>query len=163
MTKKYEIEKIKYDAQFERYQHDKIEVQNKNLELQEIIDKLRKDNFEKDEQISGLVKKSEEYATRLNDMKDSMVSRQIKPTSFKVELMGKGKKIIEILFHKTEDYDDNLNIKNKYEMLIKGHKKGIDEHINLLDVSEFQIHEKYKNRVDISYTVSNNFYFILFF
>ena len=163
MTKKYEIEKIKYDAQFERYQHDKIEVQNKNLELQEIIDKLRKDNFEKDEQISGLVKKSEEYATRLNDMKDSMVSRQIKPTSFKVELMGKGKKIIEILFHKTEDYDDNLNIKNKYEMLIKGHKKGIDEHINLLDVSEFQIHEKDKNRVDISYTVSNNFYFILFF
>ena len=163
MTKKYETEKIKYDATFKQYQRDKIEVQNRNVELQNEIDKLRKANSEKDDQINGLVKKSEEYASRLNDMKDSMVSRQIKPTSFKVELMEKGKKIIEILFHKTEDYDDNLDKKDKYEMLIRGHKKDIDEHINLLDVSEFQIHDKDKNRVDISYTVSNNLYLILMF
>ena len=163
MTKKYETEKIKYDATFKQYQRDKTEVQNRNVELQNEIDKLRKANSEKDDQINGLVKKSEEYASRLNDMKDSMVSRQIKPTSFKVELMEKGKKIIEILFHKTEDYDDNLDKKDKYEMLIRGHKKDIDEHINLLDVSEFQIHDKDKNRVDISYTVSNNLYLILMF
>ena len=40
-------------------------------------------------------------------------------------------------------------------MVIKGRNKDyFEEHINLLDVSLFQIHEKDKNRVDISYNVS---------
>ena len=159
MLKIYEVEKIKNDVIFERYQRDKIEVQNKNVELQATIDKLRKDNFEKDEQITGLVKKSEEYANRLNDMKASIMNKQLTKTSFTVELIGRGKKLIEILFQKAKD-DDDLN-KDKYEMVIKGrNKKDIEEHINLLDISEFQIHDKDKNRVDISYTVSNILYLI---
>ena len=159
MLKKYEIEKIKNDAIFERYQHDKIEVQKKNVELQATIDKLRKDNFEKDEQISGLVKKSEEYANRLNDMKASIMNKQLTKTAFTVELIGRGKKLIEILFQKTKDFFDLS--KDKYEMVIKGRiKKDNEEHINLLDVSEFQIHDKDKNRIDISYTVSNISYLI---
>ena len=160
MLKIYEVEKIKNDAIFERYQHDKIQVQNKNVELQATIDKLRKDNFEKDEQITGLVKKSEEYANRLNDMKASIMNKQLTKTTFTVELMGRGKKLIEILFQKAKDDDDDLN-KNEYEMVIKDrNKKDIEKHINLLDVSKFQIHDKDKNRVDISYTVSKILYLI---
>jgi len=124
------------------------------VELQATIDKLRKDNFEKDATITGLVKKSEEYANRLNDMKASIMNKQLTKTSFTVELIGRGKKLIEILFQKTKDDEDlnDLN-KEKYEMVIKGrNKKDMEEHINLLDVSEFQIHDKDKNRIDISYT-----------
>ena len=162
MIKNYEAEKIKNDAIFKRYQHDKIEVQNKNVELQATIDKLRKDNFEKDATITGLVKKSEEYANRLNDMKASIMNKQLTKTSFTVELIGRGKKLIEILFQKSKDDEDlnDLN-KEKYEMVIKGrNKKDMEEHINLLDVSEFQIHDKDKNRIDISYTVSKIIYLI---
>ena len=151
VIRQYEVDKIKNDAIFERYQKDKIEVQNKNLELQGIIDKLRKENCEKDKQINGLVKNNEDYANRLNDMKLAMVSKQLTPKSFTVELMGKGKKLIEILFQIVKDDIDG----DKYEMVIKGRNKDyFEEHINLLDVSLFQIHEKDKNRVDISYNVS---------
>ena len=68
--------------------------------------------------------------------------------------MGKGKKIIEIIFQKKKDSDSD---KDEYEMVIINKQKNeVIEHINLLDISGFLINEKDKNRVDISYTVSKN-------
>ena len=156
MLKQYEKEKASYEIKFERYEYDKIEVQKKNVELQITIDKLRKDNFEKDEQITGLVKRTEDLANKLNDMKGAMVNKQLTPKSFKVELMGKGKKIIEIKFQGVyDDYDDK---EKKYEMIIIGRvQKDEEEHINLLDVSGFIIYDKDKTRVDITYTVRIKF------
>ena len=152
MLKEYEEDKIKYTAQFERYQHDKIETQKKNFELQETIDKLRKESFEKEKQINDLVKNSEKLANQLNDMKSAIVNKQLTKKSFTVEMMGKGKKIIEIIFQKKQDSDSD---KDEYEMsIINKSKNEIIEVINLLDISGFQINEKDKNRVDISYTVS---------
>ena len=156
MLKQYEKEKASYEIKFERYEYDKIEVQKKNVELQITIDKLRKDNFEKDEQITGLVKRTEDLANKLNDMKGAMVNKQLTPKSFKVELMGKGKKIIEIKFQGV--YDDFNDKEKKYEMIIIGRlQKDEEEHINLLDVSGFIIHDKDKTRVDITYTVRIKF------
>ena len=154
MLKKYEEEKIQYKGQFERYQLDKIEVQKKNIELQEIIDKLRKEGVEKENQINELVKNSENLANRLNDLKSAIVNKQLTKKTFTVEQMGKGKKIIEIIFQKKKDSDSD---KDEYEMVIINKQKNeVIEHINLLDISGFLINEKDKNRVDISYTVSKN-------
>ena len=154
MLKKYEEEKIQYKGQFERYQLDKIEVQKKNIELQETIDKLRKEGVEKENQINELVKNSENLANRLNDLKSAIVNKQLTKKTFTVEQMGKGKKIIEIIFQKKKDSDSN---KDEYEMVIINKQKNeVIEHINLLDISGFLINEKDKNRVDISYTVSKN-------
>jgi len=154
MLKKYEEEKIQYKGQFERYQLDKIEVQKKNIELQEIIDKLRKEGVEKENQINELVKNSENLANRLNDLKSAIVNKQLTKKTFTVEQMGKGKKIIEIIFQKKKDSDSD---KDEYEMIIINKQKNeVIEHINLLDISGFLINEKDKNRVDISYTVSKN-------
>ena len=154
MLKKYEEEKIQYKGQFERYQLDKIEVQKKNIELQEIIDKLRKEGVEKENQINELVKNSENLANRLNDLKSAIVNKQLTKKTFTVEQMGKGKKIIEIIFQKKKDSDLD---KDEYEMVIINKQKNeVIEHINLLDISGFLINEKDKNRVDISYTVSKN-------
>ena len=154
MLKKYEEEKIQYKGQFERYQLDKIEVQKKNIELQETIDKLRKEGVEKENQINELVKNSENLATRLNDLKSAIVNKQLTKKTFTVEQMGKGKKIIEIIFQKKKDSDLD---KDEYEMVIINKQKNeVIEHINLLDISGFLINEKDKNRVDISYTVSKN-------
>jgi len=154
MLKKYEEEKIQYKGQFERYQLDKIEVQKKNIELQEIIDKLRKEGVEKENQINELVKNSENLANRLNDLKSAIVNKQLTKKTFTVEQMGKGKKIIEIIFQKKKDSDSD---KDEYEMVIINKQKNeVKEHINLLDISGFLINEKDKNRVDISYTVSKN-------
>ena len=152
MLKEYEEDKVQYTAQFERYQNDKIETQKKNLELQETIDKLRKESFEKEKQINDLVKNSEKLANQLNDMKSAIVNKQLTKKSFTVEMMGKGKKIIEIIFQKKQDSDSD---KDEYEMsILNKNKNEIMEVINLLDISGFQINEKDKNRVDISYTVS---------
>ena len=154
MLKKYEEEKIQYKGQFERYQLDKIEVQKKNIELQETIDKLRKEGVEKENQINELVKNSENLANRLNDLKSAIVNKQLTKKTFTVEQMGKGKKIIEIIFQKKKDSDSD---KDEYEMVIINKQKNeVIEHINLLDISGFLINEKDKNRVDISYTVSKN-------
>ena len=154
MLKKYEEEKIQYKGQFERYQLDKIEVQKKNIELQETIDKLRKEGIEKENQINELVKNSENLANRLNDLKSAIVNKQLTKKTFTVEQMGKGKKIIEIIFQKKKDSDSD---KDEYEMVIINKQKNeVKEHINLLDISGFLINEKDKNRVDISYTVSKN-------
>ena len=154
MLKKYEEEKIQYKGQFERYQLDKIEVQKKNIELQETIDKLRKEGVEKENQINELVKNSEKLADRLNDLKSAIVNKQLTKKTFTVEQMGKGKKIIEIIFQKKKDSDSD---KDEYEMVIINKQKNeVKEHINLLDISGFLINEKDKNRVDISYTVSKN-------
>ena len=154
MLKKYEEEKIQYKGQFERYQLDKIEVQKKNIELQETIDKLRKEGVEKENQINELVKNSENLANRLNDLKSAIVNKQLTKKTFTVEQMGKGKKIIEIIFQKKKDSDLD---KDEYEMVIINKQKNeVIEHINLLDISGFLINEKDKNRVDISYTVSKN-------
>ena len=154
MLKKYEEEKIQYKGQFERYQLDKIEVQKKNIELQETIDKLRKEGIEKENQINELVKNSEKLADRLNDLKSAIVNKQLTKKTFTVEQMGKGKKIIEIIFQKKKDSDSD---KDEYEMVIINKQKNeVKEHINLLDISGFLINEKDKNRVDISYTVSKN-------
>ena len=154
MLKKYEEEKIQYKGQFERYQLDKIEVQKKNIELQETIDKLRKEGVEKENQINELVKNSENLANRLNDLKSAIVNKQLTKKTFTVEQMGKGKKIIEIIFQKKKDSDSD---KDEYEMVIINKQKNeVKEHINLLDISGFLINEKDKNRVDISYTVSKN-------
>ena len=158
MLKKYEEEKIQYKGQFERYQLDKIEVQKKNIELQEIIDKLRKEGVEKENQINELVKNSENLANRLNDLKSAIVNKQLTKKTFTVEQMGKGKKIIEIIFQKKKDSDSD---KDEYEMIIINKQKNeVIEHINLLDISGFLINEKDKNRVDISYTVSKKFIII---
>ena len=152
MLKEYEEDKVQYTEQFARYQNDKIETQKKNLELQETIDKLRKESFEKENQINDLVKNSEKLANQLNDMKSAIVNKQLTKKSFTVEMMGKGKKIIEIIFQKKQDSDSD---KDEYEMsIINKSKNEIIEVINLLDISGFQINEKDKNRVDISYTVS---------
>ena len=152
MLKEYEQDKVQYTEQFARYQNDKIETQKKNLELQETIDKLRKESFEKEKQINDLVKNSEKLANQLNDMKSAIVNKQLTKKSFTVEMMGKGKKIIEIIFQKKQDSDSD---KDEYEMsIINKSKNEIIEVINLLDISGFQINEKDKNRVDISYTVS---------
>ena len=154
MLKKYEEEKNQYKGQFERYQLDKIEVQKKNIELQETIDKLRKEGVEKENQINELVKNSENLANRLNDLKSAIVNKQLTKKTFTVEQMGKGKKIIEIIFQKKKDSDSD---KDEYEMVIINKQKNeVIEHINLLDISGFLINEKDKNRVDISYTVSKN-------
>ena len=154
MLKKYEEEKIQYKGQFERYQLDKIEVQKKNIELQETIDKLRKEGVEKENQINELVKNSENLANRLNDLKSAIVNKQLTKKTFTVQQMGKGKKIIEIIFQKKKDSDSD---KDEYEMVIINKQKNeVIEHINLLDISGFLINEKDKNRVDISYTVSKN-------
>jgi len=158
MLKKYEEEKIQYKGQFERYQLDKIEVQKKNIELQETIDKLRKEGIEKENQINELVKNSENLANRLNDLKSAIVNKQLTKKTFTVEQMGKGKKIIEIIFQKKKDSDSD---KDEYEMVIINKQKNeVKEHINLLDISGFLINEKDKNRVDISYTVSKKFIII---
>lgn len=158
MLKKYEEEKIQYKGQFERYQLDKIEVQKKNIELQETIDKLRKEGVEKENQINELVKNSENLANRLNDLKSAIVNKQLTKKTFTVEQMGKGKKIIEIIFQKKKDSDSD---KDEYEMVIINKQKNeVIEHINLLDISGFLINEKDKNRVDISYTVSKKFIII---
>ena len=158
MLKKYEEEKIQYKGQFERYQLDKIEVQKKNIELQEIIDKLRKEGVEKENQINELVKNSENLANRLNDLKSAIVNKQLTKKTFTVEQMGKGKKIIEIIFQKKKDSDSD---KDEYEMVIINKQKNeVIEHINLLDISGFLINKKDKNRVDISYTVSKKFIII---
>jgi len=152
MLKEYEEDKVQYKEQFARYQNDKIETQKKNLELQETIDKLRKESFEKEKQINDLVKNSEKLANQLNDMKSAIVNKQLTKKSFTVEMMGKGKKIIEIIFQKKQDSDSD---KDEYEMsIINKSKNEIIEIINLLDISGFQINQKDKNRVDISYTVS---------
>ena len=152
MLKKYEEEKTQYTAEFERYQNDKIETQKKNFELQETIDKLRKESFEKEKQINDLVKNSEKLANQLNDMKSVIVNKQLTKKTFTVEMMGKGKKIIEIIFQKKQDSESD---KVEYEMIIINKTKNeVMENINLLDISGFQINEKDKNRVDISYTVS---------
>jgi len=152
MLKEYEEDKVQYTAQFERYQQDKIETQKKNLELQETIDKLRKESSEKEKQINDLVKNSEKLANQLNDMKTAIVNKQLSKKSFTVEMMGKGKKIIEIILQKKQDSDSD---KDEYEMsIINKNKNEVMEVINLLDISGFQINEKDKNRVDISYTVS---------
>ena len=152
MLKEYEEDKVQYTEQFARYQNDKIETQKKNLELQETIDKLRKESFEKEKQINDLVKNSEKLANQLNDMKSAIVNKQLTKKSFTVEMMGKGKKIIEIIFQKKQDSDSD---KDEYEMsIINKSKNEIIDVINLLDISGFQINEKDKNRVDISYTVS---------
>ena len=152
MLKKYEEEKTQYTAEFERYQNDKIETQKKNFELQETIDKLRKESFEKEKQINDLVKNSEKLANQLNDMKSVIVNKQLTKKTFTVEMMGKGKKIIEIIFQKKQDSESD---KDEYEMIIINKTKNeVMENINLLDISGFQINEKDKNRVDISYTVS---------
>ena len=158
MLKKYEEEKIQYKGQFERYQLDKIEVQKKNIELQETIDKLRKEGIEKENQINELVKNSENLANRLNDLKSAIVNKQLTKKTFTVEQMGKGKKIIEIIFQKKKDSDSD---KDEYEMVIINKQKNeVKERINLLDISGFLINEKDKNRVDISYTVSKKFIII---
>ena len=152
MLKEYEEDKVQYTAQFERYQQDKIETQKKNLELQETIDKLRKESSEKEKQINDLVENSEKLANQLNDMKTAIVNKKLSKKSFTVEMMGKGKKIIEIIFQKKQDSDSD---KDEYEMnIINKNKNEVMEVINLLDISGFQINEKDKNRVDISYTVS---------
>ena len=152
MLKEYEEDKVQYTEQFARYQNDKIETQKKNLELQETIDKLRKESFEKEKQINDLVKNSEKLANQLNDMKSAIVNKQLTKKSFTVEMMGKGKKIIEIIFQKKQDSDSD---KDEYEMsIINKSKNEVIDVINLLDISGFHINEKDKNRVDISYTVS---------
>ena len=151
MINNYEKEKIKTDADFMRYQKEKESAQKENEKLQAKIDELEKKNSEKDETINGLVKNNEDYANRLNDMKTALLTKDLTPKSFTVELLGKGKRLIEIKFQKTEDLE---NDSDKYEMvIIETNKTPSEKHVNLLDVSEFSLHDKDKTRIDISYNV----------
>ena len=108
---------------------------------------LRKEKNEKESEIEELKKKNEDLSLQLIQMKTNLINKQLTTKSFKVELV-KPKKILEIIFQKNNDLDN-------YEMVIKGRSKK-DEHINLLDVSKFEISEKDKNKVDIEYMVSKN-------
>ena len=151
MLKKFEEEKKEYLEKFERYQNDKIEVQNKNVEYQEQLDKLRKERFDSKKEIEELKKKNDDMAIKLNEMKILLVNKKLTKKSFKVEMIGKGKKLIEIVFQRNAMMDN-------YEMIIKGKNKNeSEEHINLLDIINFQNNDKDKNRVDIKYIVSRFF------
>ena len=158
MLKKFEEEKKEYLEKFERYQNDKIEVQNKNVEYQEQLDKLRKERFDSKKEIEELKKKNDDMAIKLNEMKILLVNKKLTKKSFKVEMIGKGRKYIEIIFQRNAMMDN-------YEMIIKGKNKNeSEEHINLLDIINFQNNDKDKNRVDIKYIVSKiifNFSFII--
>ena len=158
MLKKFEEEKKEYLEKFERYQNDKIEVHNKNVEYQEQLDKLRKERFDSKKEIEELKKKNDDMAIKLNEMKILLVNKKLTKKSFKVEMIGKGKKLIEIVFQRNAMMDN-------YEMIIKGKNKNeSEEHINLLDIINFQNNDKDKNRVDIKYIVSKiifNFSFII--
>ena len=153
--KEFEIEKLDYKSKFERYQNDKIEVQKKNVQMQETIDKLRKEIFEKDEKIKESNKKSEDMAKQLNDMKNAIMNKKLTDKRFKVMLV-KTKKPIELIFRKVPDIEKTNY--EKYELVIIGKdKNNIDEHIDILDISSFVINEKERNRVDIEYTVRNKY------
>mgnify|MGYP002624549464 FL=1 len=147
MLNKFEEEKKNYLSTFERYQNDKIETQNKNVELQNQLDVIRKEKYQKENDIKELNKKIDEMAIKLNDMKSLLLNKQLSPKTFKVEMI-KPKKTIDITFR------ENTMMEN-YEIVFKGKsKKDLEEHINILDITEFQINEKEKNRVDIKYFVS---------
>ena len=144
---KFEEEKKQYDQNFRRYQNDKVIVQNKNVELSNQLDELRKEKYEKENEIEELKKKNEDLSIQLIQMKTNLINKQLTPKSFKVEMI-KPKKYIEIVLQKNKELDN-------YEMVIKGRSKK-EEHINLLDISIFEINIKDKNRIDIVYMVSKN-------
>ena len=151
----FEEEKKQYVEIFEKLQTEKTNIQNKNTELQNELDKLRKENYEKE--IIELKKQNQDMAIQLNEMKINLLNKNLSPKSFKAEMI-KPKRIIDIIFQHNKEED-------KYEMVIKGkNKKESDENINLLDIDSFLINNKDKNRVDIVYTVSItifNFIFIV--
>ena len=152
MLKNFEEEKKGYMAKFASYQKDKIETQNRNVDFQNTIDKLRKENYEKENKIEELKKKNEDLSIQLNSMKTILLNKQIIDKNFKVEMI-KPKKLIEIIFKKNTEM-------NSYEMIIKGKdKKETEIHINILDVTSFQMNEKDK-RIDIEYMVSKSIYLI---
>ena len=147
MLDKFDEEKKEYLEKFQRYQNDKIEVQNKNVELQNQLDVVRKEKYQKEKDIEELNKKIDEMAIKLNDMKTLLLNKQLSPKAFKVEMI-KPKKILDITFR------ENTMMEN-YEMVLKGKsKKEMEEHINILDITEFKINEKDKNIVEIQYFVS---------
>jgi len=61
----FEEEKKEYLGKFQRYQNDKIEVQNKNVELQYQLDVLRKGKYQKEKDIEELNNKIDEMAIKL--------------------------------------------------------------------------------------------------
>lgn len=141
----FKKEKKVYEENFVLYQNDKVKVQSKNVELSNQLDKLRNEKYEKDKEIEELKKKNEDLSAQLIQMKTIIINKKLTTKTFKVELI-KPKKVIEITFQKNMD---------NYEMVIKGKNKA-DEHINILDISIFEINKKDNNKVDIEYMVSKN-------
>jgi predicted nucleic acid-binding Zn-ribbon protein len=92
MLEKFEEEKEDYLGKFQRYQNDKIEVQNKNVELQNQLDVVRKEKYQKENDIQELNKKIDEMAIKLNDMKTLLLNKQLSPKTFKVEMIKPKKK-----------------------------------------------------------------------
>jgi len=147
--KKFEKVEEEYNEKIKTYENDLKVAQNRNVELQNELDKKKIEFEEKEKEIEQYKKKSDEMAHKLNEMKLALINKEIKEKAFKVEMI-KPKKVIEIIFKKNFENEN-------YEFVIKGKNKKEDEHINFLDVSSFEINEKDKNRIDIEYTVSINF------
>ena len=147
--KKFEKVEEEYNEKIKTYENDLKVAQNRNVELQNELDKKKIEFEEKEKEIEQYKKKSDEMAHKLNEMKLALINKEIKEKAFKVEMI-KPKKVIEIIFKKNFENEN-------YEFVIKGKNKKEDEHINFLDVSSFEINEKDKNRIDIEYTVSKNF------
>ena len=154
MIKNFELEKAVYEEKFARFQKENADLETRANDVQKRLDVFQKINDEKEKENKGLKKQINDLALQLNDMKNEMMSRQLSTKTFKVEkvkehgMLTTNKKPMTITFQVDKT-------KNICEVVFKRNKqKGVvEDHVNIVDISQFEINEKNPNKIDISFVL----------
>ena len=154
MMKNFQLEKAVYEEKFTSFQKENANLVNKATELQKNLEAYQKYYDEKEKENTALKKQINDLAISLNTMKNEMINRQLSPKTFKVEkvtehgMLTTNRKPMTITFQVDKT-------KNICEVIFKRHKqKGpVEDHVNILDISQFEVNEKNPNKIDISFVL----------
>lgn len=152
MKQNFESQKAAYEEKFQKYEKEKTELEYKANEVYKRLEEYQKLYNEKDKENNELKKQINELSVLLNNMKTEMVLRQLSSKTYKVEKVNEhgiittNKKPMSITFQYNKE-------KNICEVVFKRNKqKGlVEEHVNIIDISKFEVNEKNPNKVDISF------------
>ena len=151
----FDKEKQAFVAQYKVYEKDIADLKEELGKYKEQVNFFKQGNMDKETEIRNLKKQLSDLAIKLNDLKNQSTNEQLRPKTFKLERLKEGafhhKRILDCTFQKNAK-------NNNYEMVFTNSDKKdqeVNEHINLLDISEFKINDKVKNKIDMAYIYQN--------
>lgn len=152
--KQINTEKQEYLNKFAKFEQERKSLEEKNNECNKKLNELLSLNSDKENRNKDLKNKISELSLQIVNLKNESIEKQLSPKCFKVERIkgiASSKKLMNLIFKRNKTT-------KKLEMQIEKTKggKNVIYHVNLVEITRFEVNPKYKNQYDIVYFEDGN-------